>query len=164
MRMRFGKSFGWGAGVALVAATTLLAQAGDGPGHGRGKQGWGLCRGLVESLNLSAEQKTSLDALNKEMFTNMKPLMGQMRTLHEQIETASATTNPDACSIGALAIQEHGLHAQMETIRKTAEAKFVGTLGGDQKTAYDKFTSVNTTCTAVGGMGMRPQGPPPAME
>jgi Spy/CpxP family protein refolding chaperone len=156
---RYGRVIRWGAGLAFAAATTLLAQTGDGrPGHGPGGPGWGRCRGLVESLALTAEQKTSLDALNQEMMTNMRPMIGQMRALHEQIETAAATTNPDACAIGALSVQEHGLHTQMDAVRKTAETKFVGTLSADQKAAYDKFTSVNTTCTAVGGM--RP--PPPA--
>ena len=90
--------------------------------------------------------------LNAETAEAIRPILDQIRAIHDQIGTVASTSDPDACAIGTLVLQRQGLHSQVETIRGAAEAEFVVSLTTDQKATYDSFVAVNPGCTAVGGM------------
>lgn len=151
MTMTCGKAFRWSAGVAF-AATTALAQGGDGrPPTGSGVPGRCGDR-LVRALGLTREQQAALDALNTETTETTRPLLDQIRAIYDLIQAATSASNKEACAIGALVLQSQGLDAQVGTIRDDAEAKFVASLTADQKATYDSFVAANPGCTAVGAV------------
>ncbi len=155
---------GWSVvgGLALAASVALAQNAGGAPRMRPGGPGHGRCGDrLVRALDLTAEQQTTLDALRDEMAETVRPLAEQLHALHGQIEDAAAGESPDACAIGGLVVQGRGLRSQIDTARKTVEARFVATLSADQKAKYDSFVAIQPGCTAVGG-GFLP--PPPTRD
>lgn len=149
------------AGGLVLAAAFVLAQ--DAPRRPRmppgGMEHGGRCgERLVRSLDLTAEQQASLDALRNDTAAAVRPLVQQMRALHGQIETAADETSPDACALGGLVLQGKSIRSQIEDVRKAAEAKFVADLSDAQKATYTNFVSINPGCMAVGA-GFPP--PPP---
>jgi Spy/CpxP family protein refolding chaperone len=148
----------------ITGAAALAQPAGDppagGPGPrpgGPGDRGGPCGDQLVASLSLTADQQSALDTLRQQTADTIQPIAERTHTLHQQIDDAVAASSPDRCAIGDLTIQLGGLHAQVDAIRKAAEATFVASLSADQKARYDTFVGINPGCGAVGG-GF---GPPP---
>lgn len=107
-----------------------------GPGMGPGFAGRHLDH-LAKALELSAEQRASLEALHEELTSTVQPLAEQkhaaMRQLHEAIEAGST----DACAVGRLVLEAHGDDDALEAAHDTFEAGLVALLTPEQKSQYD---------------------------
>ena len=148
-----------GTAIALLgAAAPVIAQHGGGiPRHGG--QGRECEQQLVTALGLTDAQQTALAALRKQTADSGQAIVASADGLHQQIHTALAATSPDACAIGKLMIQAEGVHQQIESIRKSAEASFVASLTADQATRYTAFLAAHPGCAAFPDH-MRMPGPP----
>jgi Spy/CpxP family protein refolding chaperone len=126
-----------------------------------GPYGPGRCaERLVAALDLTAAQQAALDTLREETAEAIEPIVEQLRTVREQIDGATTAASPDPCAIGAMAIQAAGLRAQIASLRKAADARFVATLSTEQKARYENFVAMHPGCMAVGGGFF---GPPPRL-
>jgi Spy/CpxP family protein refolding chaperone len=130
--------------VALAVITLSFAVVGafaqPGPG-GPGGPGRRHQEMLVQSLNLSAEQKASWDAIESATRTAVQPLMEQRRALHEQIETALDAATPDVATIGTLVVQSHTLDKQLKAAHEATHTKLSALLTAEQKAQFDRFAA-----------------------
>jgi periplasmic protein CpxP/Spy len=92
-----------------------------GPGFGPGVPGGpGLGR-LAETLGLSDEQKSQLDALRTKQRETLQPLMESARLSHEAFRAALDADSPDATAVGQAAI---AMNAAEKKVRAAHEAAF----------------------------------------
>jgi Spy/CpxP family protein refolding chaperone len=133
--------------VLTFATLSAFAQAGPGdgpPGGGGGRR----MEMLMQRLNLTAEQKTSWDAIEAASRTANQPLMDQRRTLHDKMDAMLDASNPDVAALGTLMVQAHAIDKQLKASREAVNAKLSGLLTADQKTQFERFMA----------------GPPPGMR
>jgi Spy/CpxP family protein refolding chaperone len=113
----------------------------------------GACRGLIEALALTPEQRTALDTLRQQTRTSMLPVADQIHTLHKTVEQNLESANPDRCAIGDQVIRAHGLHDQVESSLSAAAANFISGLTEQQRASYDAFIQANPDCSAAALLG-----------
>ena len=138
--------------LAAAFAAAHLVHGQPAPRHMFGAEHGGCGDQLISAVGLTDTQKTALQALRQQTHASIQPIFEQIRSLHQQLETAfSGGATPDRCALGDLLIQGHSLHAQIETLIKNAEAGFVATLSADQQAKYTAFVSAHSGCTFLAG-------------
>ena len=113
-----------------------LAQSGDAadamPGHfGMGMHGQDAA--LLSGVNLSSAQQTQVQQLHEAARTQAKPLMQQLRSLHQQIEAllfAAGAVN--TTQLAALHQQESTLRGQLDDIHLNTLLQVRSVLTADQ--------------------------------
>jgi Spy/CpxP family protein refolding chaperone len=140
---------GAGLGLALWVSpvfgqTDVMKQPGP---HGPGR----CSERLVRALELTSAQQTALDALREETSDAIQPMMEKLHELKDDVDEAASAPGADPCAVGAKAVEAGGVHAQIQSLRKAAEAKFVASLSADQKSRYDEYVAAHPDCQAVGG-------------
>src|SRR5262249_19805812 len=95
-----------------------------------------------------------------------KPIMDQMRPLHDGLRQALEGGNPDAATVGQFVIQIHALEEQLKSIHESYQEKLVALLTPEQKEQYEKMKSMGPRGGGPGGPGgPRPfGGPPPGFQ
>ncbi len=116
--------------MALVLATAGLLTAGAAkaqPEHGGGWHHDGM--EILHGLDLTDAQKSEVHKIIKTNWSQMKPVMEQARTLHEQIVTkltgTDAVTQTD---LTPLVQQEEQLRAQLDNARVSTALQIRGLL------------------------------------
>jgi Spy/CpxP family protein refolding chaperone len=131
--------------VALAVITLSFAVLGafaqPGPGGPGGPGGPRHQEMLVQSLNLSTEQKASWDAIESATRAAVQPLMEQRRTLHDQIETALDAATPDVAAIGTLMVQSHAVDKQLKAAHEASHSKLSALLTAEQRMQFDRFAA-----------------------
>ena len=98
--------------AAALALTASLAVAHEG-GHGGPGMGEGM--EILHSLNLTDSQKEQVHGIEKTAWAQARPIMTQMRAVHEQLANALLTPGPvTADQLAPMVTQEEQLRAQMD--------------------------------------------------
>jgi Spy/CpxP family protein refolding chaperone len=135
--------------VGLLGGAAVMAQ--QGPDGKKGGGPWGRGDRMAEYLGLSAEQKTSLEALRQEERTQTEPLRAEGREVHQALRTLMDQDNPDPAALGAamLAVKQHG--AKMKASHDAFEAKLKASLTPEQKQKFDAFQAARQSGPGRGG-------------
>lgn len=107
---------------------------------------------IVQSLNLNDSQRAAWDAAHAEFRAATQSLVMKQRDLERQLHASLDSGNADACSVGALALQIHSLHEQLESAHQALDTKIESFLTAEQKARYESFRA---------GPGFGRPGPPP---
>jgi Spy/CpxP family protein refolding chaperone len=116
--------------LALVVAIAGLLAAGAakaqpehaGPWHHDGME-------MLHGLNLTDAQKSEVHKIMKANWAQMKPVMEQARTIHEQIMTKLTGTDAvTQADLTPLVQQEEALRAQLDTARVSTALQIRGLL------------------------------------
>ncbi len=133
--------------MALALATLGLLAAGAAtaaPMH-RGWHGDGL--EILHGIDLTDAQKTQVHEIMKTNWAQMKPVMQQMRSIHEQIETTLLTPGSvTQDQLNPLVQQEQQLRAQLDAARVSTALQIRGMLTPAQLT---KAASVHQQLEAL---------------
>jgi hypothetical protein len=108
----------------------------------------GCAQELIQAVSLTSAQQATLDALRRQTSDAVKPILDQLKTLHQRIDTALEAGGTDPCAIGVLEIQGSSLRAQILAIQKNAEATFIASLSAEQQNRYAAFIAENPPCAA----------------
>src|SRR5512142_2216073 len=122
--------------VAMVALALMtgLAFAQMGPQHPQRPQAV-----LAQYLQLTQEQITAWQQIDKDTAAAVKPLSENARNLRKQVETALQGTNPDPAAVGKLVVAADAARDQIKSLQDAAKAKRLALLTPDQKAKYDAF-------------------------
>jgi zinc resistance-associated protein len=105
----FGKIKIWMVGLALVAlGGVAIAQ-----GPGFGFRGQGNCAGF-DRLNLTADQKTKLTAMQEKNFKELLPLRNEMQVKRLELQTLWSAPNPDKNKIMAKQSELNSLRDKLQ--------------------------------------------------
>ena len=108
----------------------------------------GCAQELIQAVGLTSAQQAALDVLRQQTGDAIRPILDQLRALHQQIDTALEAGGTDPCAIGGLEIQGSSLRAQILAIQKNAEATFIASLSAEQQNRYAAFIAANPPCAA----------------
>ena len=148
--------------LLLLAALPALAQppgAGYGPraGAGMGPGGYGsfepgerLLARLDQLLDLSAAQRTEIEALVTSHRETGRSLHDQERANSEKLRTLLAGDDPAPAAVGALVIANHRLREQLRAERERFDTELNALLTPEQRTTWE---------TARKLKGERPRAP-----
>jgi Spy/CpxP family protein refolding chaperone len=117
--------------VAAVAACALSAGAAVAAPHG----GWGGGEGmeLLHSVTLTDAQKEQAHTIEKAAWASSRPIMEQLRSVHEQRATAMLSSGAvTAEALQPMVAQEETLRAQLDTIRLNTELQIRALLTPEQ--------------------------------
>jgi Spy/CpxP family protein refolding chaperone len=112
--------------AAGFAAGPLMAQPMGEWHHGGGME-------FLHGLNLSDAQKAQLKEIHEATWKTMKPIMQQMRSIHEQMVNqmlAAGTVTAD--QLTPLVQQEEALRTQMDSAHLNEALQLRGILTSDQ--------------------------------
>ncbi len=130
---RLGAALAGYLAMAGMAAAQPHGDMGGGPmGHEWGHDGMEL----LHSANLTAAQKAQVKTIMQASWRTMRPLMQQMRTLHEQeITTFLGSGSVSADQFQPVIAQEETLRNQIDAAHLDAMLKIRGVLTADQISA-----------------------------
>lgn len=94
---------------------------------------------LADYLQLTPDQVTAWQQINRDTATAAQPLAANARDLRQQLDTALSAASPDPASIGKLAVSLHGLQQQIRTLHETAKSKRLALLNADQNAKFAAF-------------------------
>ncbi len=117
--------------LALFIAAIAIAQPGPGP---RPPQ-----KAVAEYLQLSDQQVTTWQQIQKDTAATVQPLAENARDLHKQIETALEAATPDPAAVGKLAVELHAVQEKIRAAHEAGKAKRVAVLNADQKAKFEAF-------------------------
>ena len=129
--------------LALLTLLPLAAFAGpgDGPGH-RGPAGRGPGGPIIPPpgyLDLTEDQIEAAEALRDDARAQLEGVREQMQALREQMKAELDTDNPDAQTVGQLAIDIHNLRDRVRGVREDTEAQFAALLDAEQLEKWENF-------------------------
>jgi len=107
-------------GVSLVLAVALMATVAFAGGMGRG-YGWGPGYGYPAIPNLTAEQSSKIQALQKAHLDEIAPLQQDLLKKRTELRSLWLTQNPDQAKITAL--QKEILNLQAKITEKGTNMK-----------------------------------------
>jgi Spy/CpxP family protein refolding chaperone len=140
--MTRGKTITAALALPLVLVGSLASAQGGrhhgGPGGPGGRDGRGPMFGALRLLDLSDDQRTAVRDLVTRQHESAKPLLDEMRQLHQQQEAALAEAKPDASRIGNLAIQQSKLHDQLKAEHQKLQDAIGALLTPEQKELWSK--------------------------
>ncbi len=150
--------------VAALVATTAVAFAqnpppppqgrGAGFGRGFGPGRGGPMGGMMQQLNLTADQRTQIQKIMQDHRQAMQNDAQAMRDLQQQLKNAIFADSPGDTS--ALQQQIGALEAKLQTGRIAAEKQIAAILTADQRKQVRDMPGAGF----MGGMGMgRGRGP-----
>ena len=120
--------------VIMVASFASLATAGGRRGKGKHNHMKGdRIMKVFGKLDLSAEQQTAIETIQKEARAEAEPLRQQGRNLMKQVREAWNNGSPDEKAIIALHRQVHALKGQLAELRIEARIDTLAVLTAEQK-------------------------------
>ena len=124
--------------IALVAIGTIFvfAQKTDGDkGH---KRGFGHHRGgfgrLAKQLNLSDAQKVQIKQIREAGKAKVQPLRENMKSIHQQMNAATADGKFDEAQVQSLATQQADIMAQLTVEKERTKSQIYAILTPEQQT------------------------------
>jgi zinc resistance-associated protein len=116
-------------GILVLGGAIAVPVLAHGPGWGRGpRMGWGGGPGYgycgdygPGAANLTEEQRTQLDNLNKKFYDETAQLRNEMWTKSRELSALLDATNPDADKARALQKDITGLRSQLAEKRLNFE-------------------------------------------
>jgi len=118
--------------LSLLVASTAVAQMAPPVAPRAGKV-------LADYLQLTADQVTAWQQINRDTAAAVQPLAANVRDLRQQLDTALKAVSPDPTAIGKLAVSLHGVQEQIRTLHETAKSKRLALLTADQKAKFAAF-------------------------
>ncbi len=151
--------------VCLVTACALPVAAFAQPFHhgcGRGPGGAMPMMMLMRHANLTPDQETQVHKIMEANFTEARPLMKQIHTIHEQIaDKLMAPGTVNASDLAPLQTQENQLHQQLDQQMLAAALKIRGVLTPQQLAkAADMHTKMKALHSQMEAL-IGEDGPPP---
>lgn len=127
--------------LAVFISTGAYAYGGEGRGHGGWMDGDGKKCAQMEfkKLNLTAEQKTKLDALKEECKKETQPLQEKMMAKRAEMRALWLENNPDAGKIKAAQKEMSLLRDQMIDEMTTFRLSALALLTPEQKAKVQKL-------------------------
>jgi Spy/CpxP family protein refolding chaperone len=119
----------------LVAAVTACALSATGVAVAAPHGGWGGGEGmeLLHSVSLTDAQKEQAHAIEKAAWASSKPIMEQLRSVHEQRATAMLSSGAvTAEALQPMVAQEESLRSQLDAIRLNTELQIRALLTPEQ--------------------------------
>ncbi|HSP15255.1 MAG TPA: periplasmic heavy metal sensor [Thermoanaerobaculia bacterium] len=135
--------------IALMFVAAIATAQPRGPQHA-----------VADFLQLSSEQITAWQQIQKDTAAAVQPLAANARDLQTQLDTALKAATPDAAAVGKLAISLHGIREQIRAAQDAAQAKRLAVLNADQKVKFQALESAREFMRQQrggpgGGRGMR---------
>ena len=123
--------------IALVTVGTIFvfAQQSEG-GKGKFKRGFSHRNGferLAKKLNLTDAQKEQAKQIMKSSKEKVKPLKESMKSIHQQLDAATADGQFDEARVQALATQQATNMAQMIVEKERTKSQFFAILTPEQQ-------------------------------
>ena len=123
--------------IALVTVGTIFvfAQQSEG-GKGKFKRGFGHRGGfgrLAKKLNLTDAQKEQVKQIMEASKAKIQPLKENMKSIHQQMEAATADGKFDEAQVQALATQQANIMAQMIVEKERIKSQFFAILTPEQQ-------------------------------
>ena len=119
--------------IVAIGAIFAFAQKAD-KGHGRnhfgGRGGFGR---MAEKLNLTDAQKAQFKQIREASKTKIQPLMENMKSIRQQLQTATADGKFDEAQVQALATQQANVMAQLTVEKERAKSQMFQVLTADQQ-------------------------------
>jgi Spy/CpxP family protein refolding chaperone len=113
----------------LSAAGVAAAQADERMGgHGHGFE----FMEIMHQLNLTDAQKQQAHAIMESAWASSKPIMDQMRSIHEQLTAQFLTAGTTAAQLAPLVRQEEQLRTQLDSKRLSVGLQVRNLLTPDQ--------------------------------
>ncbi len=122
-------------------------------------------KALADYLQLSDQQVTAWQQIQKDTAATVQPLAENAKDLHKQLETALSAASPDPTAVGKLAVSLRAVEDQIRAAHEAAKAKRIGVLNADQKVKFEAFEAAMAFTRPArrgpGGPGMRRGAMPP---
>ena len=112
-------------------------------------------RALIDFLELTPEQEESWTALHEEFRQTMHTLMGQQRTLSENLRALLESDDPDPREVGSLVLAQQDYRQQLESGRADLEVQLVQILNDEQLVRYQAFRAASEILRGGGGRSGR---------
>jgi Spy/CpxP family protein refolding chaperone len=144
--------------IAGIVALTSPTFAQDGAGRGHGPHGFergGMRANPFDSLNLTADQQSRIQAIRQQFESQTASLRQQAQTLREQMRTARQ--NNDQATIASLRQQEQTLRQQMSTYQQQMRSQIEQVLTAEQKARLEAMRQQHGK-GEMGGRGGRRGG------
>ena len=121
--------------IALVTIGTIFvfAQKGEGKKFGRGFGHRGGFERIAKKLNLSDEQKEQVKQILETSKTKVQPLMENMKSIHQQLDAATADGQFDEAQVQALATQQANIMAQIIVEKERTKSQIFAILTPEQQ-------------------------------
>ncbi len=122
--------------IVLVAIGTVFvfAQKADGDhgrfGHGHHHGGFGH---FAEKLNLTDAQKTQFKQIRDTSKTTVQPLVANLKSIHQQLEAATANGKFDEAQVQNLAAQQANIMAQLTVEKERVKSQMYAVLTPEQQ-------------------------------
>jgi len=127
--------------LTVLISTGAYAYGGEGRGHGGWMDGNGkkCMQAGFKKLNLTAEQKTKIDALEGECKKEVQPLREEMMTKRAELRALWLENSPDTEKIKAAQKEMSILRDQMIDKMTTFRLSALALLTPEQKAEAHKF-------------------------
>lgn len=123
--------------IALVSIGTIFIFAQTGSEEkGKFKRGFGHRGGferLAKKLNLTDAQKEQVKQIRETSKAKVQPLKENMKSIHQQMETATADGQFDEAQVQALATQQANIMAQMIVEKERTKSQMFAILTPEQQ-------------------------------
>lgn len=121
--------------IALVTIGTIFvfAQKGEGKKFGRDFGHRGGFERIAKKLNLSDEQKEQVKQILETSKTKVQPVLENMKSIHQQLDAATADGQFDEAQVQALATQQANIMAQMIVEKERTKAQIFAILTPEQQ-------------------------------
>jgi Spy/CpxP family protein refolding chaperone len=152
------KAMAFGGAALLLSAGLVGAQP-----PAKGGRGARRLDGPAQYLGLTDQQKEAFRQIHDQQRPQMEALHQQMRDNNERFRKALESSNPDAVTVGELAIEGQKLREKGQALRDEADKQIRALLTPDQQVKFDAMKALRKGGGPMGGgpMGWHPMGPPP---
>ena len=124
--------------IALVAIGSIFVFAQKADGNKGHRRGFGHHRGgfgrLAKQLNLTDVQKEQMKQIKETSKAKVQPLRENLKSIHQQLETATADGKFDEAQVQNLATQQANIMAQLTVEKERAKSQMFAVLTPEQQT------------------------------
>jgi Spy/CpxP family protein refolding chaperone len=128
-------------GVSLVLAAALMATVALAGGMGRGGYGWGAGYGTPAIPNLTAEQSSKIQALQKSHLDETAPLREEFLKKGAELRSLWSTPNPDQAAITAKQSEISDLRTKLQEKGTNVRLEIRNLLTPEQQTQLGAYGS-----------------------
>jgi Spy/CpxP family protein refolding chaperone len=94
---------------------------------------------IAAKLGLTTDQKVQWDSIHQQLQASVEPLLQQLHSAHEQLESLASSSNPDATAVGKAFLAARAIEKQVKAAHESAHAKLTAILTPDQKAKFDSL-------------------------
>jgi Spy/CpxP family protein refolding chaperone len=92
---------------------------------------------IASTLGLSTDQKVQWDSIHQQLEASVGPLLHQLESAHQQLESLASASNPDATAVGKQFLAARAIEQQLKAAHEAAHSKLTAILTPDQKAKFD---------------------------